>query len=32
MSISGTTFISAIAPPLLSPTVIPIVHLLLACP
>src|SRR6266480_2929498 len=32
MSISGTTFISAIAPPLLSPTLIPIALLLLACP
>src|SRR5580700_2036139 len=31
MSMSGTTFISAIAPPLLSPTVIPIATLLSAC-
>jgi hypothetical protein len=31
MSMSGTTFISAIAPPLLSPTDIPIVILLSAC-
>src|ERR1700730_14335868 len=31
MSISGTTFISAIAPPLLSPTDIPIENLLSAC-
>src|SRR5712672_3229538 len=32
MSISGTTFISAIAPPLLSPTLIPIAILLSAHP
>src|SRR5580700_12108670 len=31
MSMSGTTFISAIAPPLLSPTDIPIANLLSAC-
>jgi hypothetical protein len=31
MSMSGTTFISAIAPPLLSPTFIPIANLLSAC-
>src|SRR5580700_5822085 len=31
ISISGTTFISAIAPPLLSPTDIPIANLLSAC-
>src|SRR5580658_3543851 len=31
MSMSGTTFISAIAPPLLSPTDIPMVNLLSAC-
>src|SRR5271168_1681106 len=31
MSISGTMFISAIAPPLLSPTDIPIANLLSAC-
>jgi hypothetical protein len=31
MSMSGTTFISAIAPPLLSPTDIPIATLLSAC-
>jgi hypothetical protein len=31
MSMSGTTFISAIEPPLFSPTDIPIVNLLSAC-